>query len=140
MDRYEFRAMRADGGGMVYGLIRKQRERDLSKSVSGVAYTGNWVYWIDSHEGNIGSWIIDPETIGQYTGFKDENGSMVFVGDKFNPISKNLTYVVVFKEAQFGLESELGYWGSLKRYYELAERHNWSYEVIGNIHESEVVL
>ena len=121
MDNPYYRALKADGGGWIYGMP---------------TYDLKYVF-DDSNVDSPDNYEVIPKTIGQYTGFKDENGSMVFVGDKFNPISKNLTYVVVFKEAQFGLESELGYWGSLKRYYELAERHNWSYEVIGNIHESD---
>lgn len=124
-----YRGLRIDGKGWVYGCV---------KVVSDYRRGGSWYYiYVDGDEDTESNeYQVIPITVGQYTGYKDKNGLMVFMGDKFNPISKNLTYVVVFKDAQFGLESELGYWGSLKRYYELAERHNWSYKVIGTIHES----
>lgn len=68
MREIKFRGLRTDGKGWVYGLLRKQRQRDLSQSGPGVAYTGEWEYWIDSHEVNKGSWLVIPESVGQFTG------------------------------------------------------------------------
>lgn len=79
--------------------------------------------------------LIDEKTIGQFTGLLDKNGNKIFEGDVLNPISRNLSYTVVFESGEFGLVSELGYWGSLKRYFEMSEKHSWSNSVIGNIHE-----
>lgn len=116
----KFRGLRTDGKGWVYGSF-------IHNSIDCPCIID---YDAEQYE-------IIPKTIGQFTGLKDKNGKDIYQGDKFNPISENLTYTVVFKDAQFGLESELGYWGSLKRYFELSEKHGWSCEVIGNIHEAK---
>ena len=70
-----FRGQRIDNGEWVYGLLRKSREKD------GNTLTGNWIYWIDSHEGKIGSWIVNHKSIGQFTGLLNKNGNKIFEGD-----------------------------------------------------------
>ena len=69
-----FRGQRIDNGEWVYGLLRKSREKD------GNTLTGNWIYWIDSHEEKIGIWIVNHKSIGQFTGLLDKNGNKIFEG------------------------------------------------------------
>lgn len=141
----KFRGLRTDGKGWVEG--------DLAHGMAGApmimpkCFFATRDFLNEDEKGNpilekemaLGGFVfVIPETVGQFTGLKDKNGVDIYAGDELNPISQNLTYVVVFKDAQFGLESKIGYWGCLRRYFELSEKHDWSCEVIGNIHEKEV--
>ena len=93
--------------------------------------------------------IVDPKTIGQYTGLKDKNGKKIFEGDilrtpawlygeekvcicKYNQ-ENNVNSII-----GFGLYTNDAYF---KKYQELVECDEWDeFEVIGNIYENKELL
>jgi len=116
-------------GKWVYGLIVKQREREAHKDGSGVAYTGRYVYSISSHDEPIGVWLVDENTIGQFTGLNDKKGNEIFEGDKMKKPGSDNIYTVVFFDGAFYLKN-----GGVNH------RLSWTTndgEVIGTIHDSQ---
>ena len=44
---------------------------------------------------------VDPETVGQFTGMTDKNGTKIFEGDIYNMGDDNIRYVVVCRKCMF---------------------------------------
>ena len=110
--------------------------------------TGEWVYgslqWFKGFSIFDSDWknffAVDGETVGQYTGLTDKNGTKIFEGDILE-FSDRL--VVVF------WHSHLGCWDSNFLEYTNQENGkddmsplNWDYKsrVIGNIHDNPELL
>lgn len=76
--------------------------------------------------------IVDPSTVGQYTGLTDKNGKKIFEGDIiFDPEIKD-NYIVEFDEGGFCAGDMF-----LQAYISFDE---FSCEVIGNIHDNPELL
>lgn len=80
-------------------------------------------------------WHIDADTVGQYTGMTDKNGTKIFEGDivDFSKRPDNGGYgVVVYdtNETEFGIVYDSLFEG-LGRHY-----HSKNIEVIGNIYDN----
>ena len=110
---------------------------------------GNLVYLDEEHVGiwteNAQSYIwIDPATIGQCTGLKDKNGTLIFEGDVCRV--KKAIFEIVYNDC--GLYAKIKKNGSsryghevVKTCYELIdELCEKGLEIIGNIHESPELL
>ena len=84
---------------------------------------------------------VEINTIGQYTGLTDKNGTKIFEGDiiQFDYIGKNLGVngieTVVFKNGKFGV-----IWGTHRELVCLDGFANTTLEVIGNIHDNPELL
>lgn len=84
---------------------------------------------------------VDPETIGQYTGLTDMNGTKIFEGDilrlSYTGKNKGVDGIasVVFESGKFG-----ALWGWHKELVCLDGFANTTIEVIGNIHDNPELL
>lgn len=84
---------------------------------------------------------VIPDTVGQYTGLVDKNGTKIFEGDivRFNYTGENKgvegTATVIFQNGQFGV-----LWGWHKEFVPLTGFCNTTVEVIGNIYDNPELL
>ena len=101
---------------------------------------GKMIY-SDTWEDGVQKHYVIENTVGQYTGLTDKNGTKIFEGDIvagavwWQEQAKN--GIVVFKDGSFGL---LWYRGEVEQFNAFTSMCNIEYEVIGNIHDNPELL
>lgn len=125
MRKYKFRGKRLDNGEWVYGSLAETH----GKLFIGIPTApDNPVYMMDWH-------IVDPDTIGQFTGLLDKNGKEIYEGDILGcPEDKYfLPETLIFKEGCFMVED--GYTTTAMNVIDEKYR-----TIIGNIHDNPELL
>ena len=138
MRKIKFRGKRTDNGEWVYGDLIQNVDcvkiREQEKDVKHIAK----------------SFEIDPETIGQFTGLKDKNGTMIWEGDI---VKATVSYNNAFQDRvdvktniyEVKYHEKYCYFYLARKQNNLLFDGNWSYylkeiEVIGNIHDNSELL
>ena len=111
-------------------------------------FSSNWEYgflsWHDLGHGKnyfINNQAIISETVGQFTGMTDKNGTKIFEGDivkYYNPYSKTWHTQIVkwdWMFAGFGLFDKESEWCKESDWLKIKD-----IEVIGNIHDNKELL
>ena len=119
-----FRGKRADNGEWVYGNLID------SDSIVGKIVDFDGEYFIPEF------WYkVDPETVGQFTGLTDKNGTKIFDGDivRFYDDSEDeLTNGVVVFNSDF-----CSFCVSMIGHEDVMLMSHWQYEAIGNIYDNK---
>lgn len=134
-NRYICKAKRKDNNEWIYG--------DLIIDQYGKYYIHPNANAFSVNEYNLAKCIqmieIIPETVGQCTGLKDNNGKLMFEGDIVNALfdfEMPIKSVCGFKNGSFGL---LAKQHGVEHFHAFTSICNVKYEVIGNIHDDELL-
>lgn len=133
MRTIEFRGKRVDNGEWVYGYVDATMYKDIV-----VIHT------------ETGTFGVNPETVGQFTGLHDKNGKEIYEGDVLkNNISDNPFGVVTWhNDGYFFVDCGFGKFPiNANGYRPLGEMlvlkldnvKDVSFEVIGNIHDNQYI-
>lgn len=134
----KFRGKRLNNGEWVVGDLIHKNNGDVAIRT----YLNVWVENSDDIDAYGEEFIINPATVGQYTGLKDKNGkeiwewdiAMVEVrGEEYDAILAVCPFLVMFSDGWFCIaEDEESPWGPISKLESL--------EVIGNIHDHPELL
>jgi uncharacterized phage protein (TIGR01671 family) len=126
--------------------LKRITNNDMKRSIKfrGLDYKNNWMFgtyyfgvmYPTSFEGHyINDTMINPETIGQFTGLKDRNGTEIYEGDVVKVDSWSCYFKIVWDEYYAHFKPEKMGTDQGRRMDHIPEC-----EVIGNIHENPELL
>ena len=130
-----FRGKRIDNGEWVEGHL-------CNIGILGTTHLAIVPYEVSMYYDRIeGYCIVDPATVGQYTGLTDKNGKMIFEGDIITSWKRR---VFAVKFGQYLDDEELfsgNGWYVSGEHGTLSFDERWGgHEVIGNIHDNPELL
>jgi uncharacterized phage protein (TIGR01671 family) len=127
----------------------KFRGKILELNIGCDKNVGDWVYG-DLHllskiphiHAGSRKYIIDTETIGQYTGLKDKNGVEIYEGDII--VGQKFNYKGVLRKVEYNDENAMFIAKTIPDFDFCQIRKDWilkyEKEVIGNIHDNPELL
>ena len=129
-----FRGKRLDSGGWEYGYLHNGFIGTMIIDPDGIVPDGGeYGYGLDKY------CLVDPATVGQFTGLCDKDGVKIFEGDKLTTDLFRPYVVVIFRDGCFMFNCNDGgkdYWDIMLPIMKEAQTQTLYHEVIGNIHDT----
>ena len=140
MREIKFRGKRVDNGTWVYGQYFMT---PLSDENSGLRPEAGWFFLTGEKRHCIArdgvSFVVIPESVGQYTGLKDKNGKEIYEGDvlRYTKVGGHSSRGIVKYVTEF---ARWEYWHTQqKQGFPVLSDHD-NMEVIASIHETPELL
>ncbi len=138
-----FRGKQADNSEWIVGSLLQ--DDDGKTYIVGYEHRGGIDGMIDAE---LTSWAVIPETVGQYTGLLDKNGTKIFEGDIVKGIAYSVTKIGVIvwidEISSFGVRyaQNLTAWenSSILRCVSMGKTDEFAAEVIGNIYDNPELI
>ena len=131
-----FRGKRIDNDEWIYGSFCM----DACEQLGGLCGVDGFIRLYDLTDSKMQMFEVDRETVGQFTGLTDKNGTRIFEGDICRNTKTGEIISVAWHGTMAGFvwskrkeKSHLFDFGELFRAYD-------KYEVIGNIHDNPELL
>lgn len=138
-ERYLFRGKRIDENRFIYG--------SLSVEYDGSCFISYWVPLLidaeaNSYEPHQLNYQVIPETLGQYTGLKDKNGTKIFEGDRFKTLNGFIGRIEWGHKVYLDKKNRYEFHGWLyvndsNNHSETLDSEILAGEVIGSIHDND---
>ena len=133
-----FRGKRMDNGEWVEGWYQPEttiKYWDGKQETIGVTIS----YKVE--DGFLEDTLVDPSTIGQYTGLTDKNGERIFEGDIVKTSDITHEGVIQIPGESFEIAMRKGCWVMVcGQNWDFLETNYRYVEVIGNIHDNKSLL
>lgn len=129
-----FRGQRIDNGEWVYGSLITAIVSKKNKSIN------TFIKLQDAVETNLETFVVKPESIGQFTGLLDKNKNKIFEGDlcrcEFGLTGIFKKAIVYYESACFYVDDKDPSGNLTLSYF---HKNSKEIEIIGNIHEKSKV-
>lgn len=122
-----FRGKRIDNGLWIEGCLRQYPNGKAGICCNEIQHT----------------FMVDPDTVGQYTGLKDKNGKRIFEGDIVLPVLPDRVAQRGFVWPKMPVAFEDGEFALLDSHGSIPLRSfapTVTFEVVGNIHDNPELL
>ncbi len=124
------------------------KRKNINKWVEGTGIFFDGINtWLFSHDStrpveyDMEKFIVEPESVGQYTGMADKNGKKIFEGDILDTPDRLIKVVWLKGNAQFDLEFvRYAHDKIITNFSGIEMRDLKEYEVVGNVFENKDLL
>lgn len=125
----KFRGFSKDENRFIYGDLVHNKGCQAYRIIENFTLSGNFPNGNYEVYEESGIYLVDPETIGQFTGLQDKNGKDIYEGDVIivNKFESEAEYQFIINDIR-QMPNEM-----------FGSNVNWI-EIIGNIHENKDLL